>query len=41
MLPCSGEDVAKVHSGMITAFEKKEVLKYPVVYYLGTSEAKE
>lgn len=26
---------------MLTAFEKKEVLKYQEVYYLGTVEAKE
>lgn len=41
MLPASGEEVARLHSGMLTAFEKKEVLKYPMVYYLGTTEAKE
>lgn len=41
MFPQSGEDIAKLHSGMLTAYEKKEVLKYPEVYYLGTTEAKE
>ena len=41
MFPQNGEDIARLHSGMLTAYEKKEVLKYSEVYYLGTAEAKE
>jgi hypothetical protein len=41
MFPSTGEDIARLHSGMLTNYEKKEVLKYPEVYYLGTIEAKE
>jgi len=26
---------------MLTAYEKKEIMKYPEVYYVGTIEAKE
>lgn len=37
----SGEDAAKMYSGMLSVYEKKEVLKYQEVYYLGTVEAKE
>ena len=41
MFPQSGEEVVMLYSGMLTAYEKKEVLKYPEVFYLGTVEAKE
>ena len=37
----SGEHAAQYLSGMLTQFEKKEVLKYPEVYYVGKQEAKE
>lgn len=41
IFPSTGEEIARLHSGMLTAYEKKEVLKYSEVYYLGTAEAKE
>lgn len=39
--PQSGEEIVKICSGMLTNYEKKEILKYPEVYYIGKPEAKE
>jgi hypothetical protein len=41
MFPQPGEEIVRHMSGMLTAYEKKEILKYPEVYYVGTIEAKE
>ena len=34
-------DYLKENAHLLTAYEKKEVLKYSTIYYLGTQEAKD
>ena len=37
----SGNEISKDYNHLLTTYEKREILKYSNVYYLGTSEAKE